>query len=347
MTATGRSFADRRPRGAGRRGVRLRVPAGVRPVRGRRFTAGWAPCPAPFNRFTHATAGRPATRSCVNNDTVYSIAQLDLGGGPLLSRCPTPRAATTCSSSSTPGPTTSPTSAAAPPAPRRARTCSRRPAGTDAPPTASAIPVPTRSRSSWAAGPATATRPAGGARAPGGLRYATERRPRPAAQPDPAPPTSWPSSSSCGSGCRLPARASATRVPAALRAARAARARVALRRPRPRAGRGAWCGLAAGQERLDTHGGSTQLNGWTRPHLFDYNVDFFEVGTLDDARWTIADRPGPPRAGVAARGGLWGNHGYEAVYAQVFEDSGGRPLNGAHRYRSVRRGRRRSRGSGR
>ena len=41
---------------------------------------------APFNRFSHATqlAG-PADRFVsVNNDTVYSIAQLDLGAGPLL-----------------------------------------------------------------------------------------------------------------------------------------------------------------------------------------------------------------------------------------------------------------------
>ena len=37
------------------------------------------------------------------------------------------------------------------------------------------------------------------------------------------------------------------------------------------------------------------------------------------------------RAGVA-RGGLWGNHGYEAAYAMVYEDGDGQQLNGAHRY---------------
>ena len=35
---------------------------------------------------------------------------------------------------------------------------------------------------------------------------------------------------------------------------------------------------------------------------------------------------------AAARAGLWGNHGYEAVYAQVFVDADGQQLNGANRY---------------
>jgi hypothetical protein len=46
--------------------------------------------PAPFNRFSHATAlASPADRFVsINNDTLYSIAQLDLGAGPLLLRVP-------------------------------------------------------------------------------------------------------------------------------------------------------------------------------------------------------------------------------------------------------------------
>jgi hypothetical protein len=43
--------------------------------------------PAPFNRFSHAAklAGPGDRFVSINNDTLYSIAQLDLGGGPLLS----------------------------------------------------------------------------------------------------------------------------------------------------------------------------------------------------------------------------------------------------------------------
>ncbi|MGA2929937.1 MAG: hypothetical protein ABSG43_28910 [Solirubrobacteraceae bacterium] len=42
-----------------------------------------------------------------------------------------------------------------------------------------------------------------------------------------------------------------------------------------------------------------------------------------------------PRGGVcdrtaAARGGLWGNHGYEATYAMAWTDADGDPLDGAH-----------------
>ena len=35
---------------------------------------------------------------------------------------------------------------------------------------------------------------------------------------------------------------------------------------------------------------------------------------------------------VAARGGLWGNHGYEAAYAMVYLDDDGNALDGANRY---------------
>ena len=37
------------------------------------------------------------------------------------------------------------------------------------------------------------------------------------------------------------------------------------------------------------------------------------------------------RAG-AARSGLWGNHGYEAAYAMVYQDADGNQLNGGSRY---------------
>jgi len=76
-------------------------------------------------------------------------------------------------------------------------------------------------------------------------------------------------------------------------------------------------------------------NGWNLTyHIFDYNLDFFEVGTLDDPRWK-RDVDAPARymgRAAAARGGLWGNHGYEAAYAMVYEDADGDPLNGSGRY---------------
>jgi hypothetical protein len=69
------------------------------------------------------------------------------------------------------------------------------------------------------------------------------------------------------------------------------------------------------------------------PHAFDYNLDHFEVGTLDTPEWRMPDRSGSylPRA-AADRAGLWGNHGYEAMYAFVFEDSQGRALDGSYAY---------------
>ena len=49
--------------------------------------------------------------------------------------------------------------------------------------------------------------------------------------------------------------------------------------------------------------------------------------------WKIADRPPATSArALAARGGLWGNHGYEAAYAMIYNDADGEQLDGAHRY---------------
>ncbi|HTT29486.1 MAG TPA: DUF1254 domain-containing protein [Solirubrobacteraceae bacterium] len=75
-------------------------------------------------------------------------------------------------------------------------------------------------------------------------------------------------------------------------------------------------------------------NGWSLTyHVFDYNLDFFEVGALDDDAWKLTD--GTMRyaqRALAARAGLWGNHGYEAAYAMVYLDGDGDPLDGANRY---------------
>ena len=73
---------------------------------------------------------------------------------------------------------------------------------------------------------------------------------------------------------------------------------------------------------------------WTSAlHMFDYNLDRCGVGTIDTADWKIADRKKAyvTRA-VAARAGLWGNHGYEADYEIIHQDEHGDTLNGARRY---------------
>ena len=96
-------------------------------------------------------------------------------------------------------------------------------------------------------------------------------------------------------------------------------------------------GLAAGQARLEAAlkaGNGPQQNGWDLTyHLFDYNLDFFEVGALNQDRWKLPDDPQRylVRA-VAARAGLWGNHGYEAAYAMTYVDAAGDPLEGSRRY---------------
>lgn len=76
-------------------------------------------------------------------------------------------------------------------------------------------------------------------------------------------------------------------------------------------------------------------HGWSDTlHVFDYNLDHFEVGANDDDRWKITD---PARRlltrAAAARAGLWGCHAYEAVYFTAYVDGAGEPLTGAHEYR--------------
>lgn len=96
-------------------------------------------------------------------------------------------------------------------------------------------------------------------------------------------------------------------------------------------------GLASGREGLEqtlTNAPTPKQNGWDLTyHSFDYNLDFFEVGALDDEHWKLPE--GPMRylvRAAAARGGLWGNHGYEAAYPMVYVDSDGQALYGSHNY---------------
>ena len=97
-------------------------------------------------------------------------------------------------------------------------------------------------------------------------------------------------------------------------------------------------GLVQGRELLEQiirNTPSPKENGWNLTyHVFDYNLDFFEVGALDEDRWKVEDDPAKRYVlrAAAARGGLWGNHGYEAAYAMVYDDADGHQLNGRFRY---------------
>ncbi|MEU6237902.1 DUF1254 domain-containing protein [Kitasatospora sp. NPDC047058] len=96
-------------------------------------------------------------------------------------------------------------------------------------------------------------------------------------------------------------------------------------------------GLAAGRERVEDAIRPPEdhpAGEWRSVlHLFDYNVDFLGPGTLDDPEWRIPDRRAAylSRA-AAARTGLWGGHAYEALHAMTHDDADGRPLSGEHRY---------------
>ena len=92
----------------------------------------------------------------------------------------------------------------------------------------------------------------------------------------------------------------------------------------------------AGAAKVDELGKTviTPVDGWTSAmHAFDYNLDHLSLGTIDDPAWKIADRTiAYATRAVAARLGLWGNHGYEAAYDILWTDADGRPLDGSHRY---------------
>ena len=76
------------------------------------------------------------------------------------------------------------------------------------------------------------------------------------------------------------------------------------------------------------------INTWVvSAHGFDYNSAALGPGTIDDPEWKVED----PFARVSLRAaacrlGLWGNHGYEAVYALTFTDESGQRLDGGSSY---------------
>ncbi|MEW1922000.1 DUF1254 domain-containing protein [Streptomyces sp. NPDC088360] len=107
--------------------------------------------------------------------------------------------------------------------------------------------------------------------------------------------------------------------------------------PRPELAEALRAGFAAGKEKVEhesTHGGRAEQNGWKLTyHAFDYNADHFEVGTLKDPQWIYTDRElGRMVRATSARTALWGNHGYEAAYAMTWNDGDGQPLDGGQSY---------------
>jgi len=97
-------------------------------------------------------------------------------------------------------------------------------------------------------------------------------------------------------------------------------------------------GAGAAKQKMEaalTAGGlAPVVNGWTLTfHMFDYNLDHLGPGTIDDPAWQIGDRNACYLArALAARGGLWGNNGYEAAYPMTYTDADGNQLDGHHRY---------------
>ena len=97
-------------------------------------------------------------------------------------------------------------------------------------------------------------------------------------------------------------------------------------------------GADAAKQQMDaalTAGGlAPVVNGWTLTfHMFDYNLDHLGPGTIDDPAWKISNRDTSYLArALAARAGLWGNHGYEAAYPMTYTDADGDQLDGRNRY---------------
>ncbi len=108
------------------------------------------------------------------------------------------------------------------------------------------------------------------------------------------------------------------------------------REPAPELRAALTAGAAAGAATVEQlmHRVNVSPSGWQlTTHTFDYSLDTFEVGTIDAPEWRIADRTQAyALRAVAARAGLWGNHGYEALYAVIWNDADGQPLDGANRY---------------
>jgi hypothetical protein len=95
-------------------------------------------------------------------------------------------------------------------------------------------------------------------------------------------------------------------------------------------------GARAGEAKIEElqRGIKASPEGWQSTlHVFDYNLDHLGIGTIDAPEWKIADRrTAYVTRAIAARAGLWGNHGYEADYSIAWVDGDGEPLDGSRSY---------------
>lgn len=294
---------------------------------------------APWNTFSHARslAGPDDTFVTINNDTVYSMAQLDLGVGPILLDVP-----------ATAGRyfvlqfVSAWTDNFAYIGHRATGTDAGRyllvPPGWDgeAPGDCRVVRVPTRIASivgRWAVN-SDEDLPAVHA-----LQDATTLTPldplaHPAGLPEPE------SASAAAASFWAKYRAWSEAFPPAPRDAELqnAFAPLGLTGPAPLRGEELEAGYLAGRALLDelvaSGGGNALVNGWNLTyHSFDYNLDYFEVGSLDDPQFMITDPQMRlvQRAG-AALGGLWGNQAFEAAYIATYVDDRGDQLRGEHTY---------------
>ncbi|WP_329183537.1 DUF1254 domain-containing protein [Streptomyces sp. NBC_01428] len=302
--------------------------------------------PAPFNRFSHAAvlAGPKDTFVSINNDTVYSVAQLDLSGGPLLLRVPDTggryyvlqfvdawtdnfayvgRRATGTAAGGfllvPPGWTgDAPQGVKTITAPTTVATIVGRWAcdGVDDLPAVRALQQATTLEPLGAGAPCVGLPAPESAVAETELVFFEKLRTWMRAFP-PAPADQDYQQKFAPLG--LLDRSSPYVTPSA-------ELEEALR-----------TGYRRGKDRVEhatTHGAGPEQNGWKLTYdVFNYNLDFFEVGTVKSPQWVLQDR-GAARTvrAAAARAGLWGNHGYEAAYAMAWDDEDGKPLDGTQAY---------------
>ena len=300
--------------------------------------------PAPFNSFSHASrlAGPDDRFVSINNDTIYSIAQVDVSSGPVLLRVPDAAGRyyvlqfvdAWTNNFAYAGRRTTGTAAGSflltPPGWQGV-----------APDGTAVIEFPTNLATivgRWACdGPADLEAVRALQRGLTLEPFGAAARPW-ASRPRPLFLMSWPFSSGCGPGCEPSPRLPRTRTISGGSPPLACSTRP-RRLPCPAELAQA---LTAGQEAakqgmetaLKTADLAPVVNGWRLTfHMFDYNVDHLGPGTIDDPAWKMPDRHTSYLArALAARGGLWGNHGYEAAYPMTYTDADGDQLDGRNRY---------------
>ena len=90
-------------------------------------------------------------------------------------------------------------------------------------------------------------------------------------------------------------------------------------------------------EKQATGTNGAQIDGWNSLiDLFNFNRDYFGRGVINSKNWIIENlNDAVEHRAIAARIGLWGNHGYEAAFFQAFEDKNGARLEGKKSYQLV------------